>query len=56
MNTQARIAELTEYLQRTQADQGGEATWEDWLDVTAEDDTEFAHEEAVELKSLLAAN
>ena len=24
MNTQARIAELTEYLQRTQADQGGE--------------------------------
>ncbi len=51
-HNQARRAELERVLMETQADQGGEASFADWLEYTADNDDEFMHEEAVELVTL----
>jgi hypothetical protein len=52
VNSQARRAELERDLLLTQADQGGEATFAEWLQATADDPEEFMHEQAVELHRL----
>lgn len=42
------LPELEAFLRTTQADQGGEATFEKWVRATATDDQGFGHSEAVE--------
>lgn len=41
---------LEKLLRQTKADQGGECTFEEWLQATADDPTEFLHEEALVLR------
>ncbi len=41
-----RKAQLEEFLRKTQADQGGEASFEDFVKTVADDEDEYAHEEA----------
>lgn len=43
---QATINQLKEFLVQTHADQGGECTFEEFLQYVAEDEQEFGHEEA----------
>jgi hypothetical protein len=40
--------ELEQYLRQTHADQGGEASFEVWLEYVSNNDDEFAHEEAAQ--------
>lgn len=47
-----RIETLEILLRETHADQGGEATFADWLQAVALDENEFDHERAVELCAL----
>ncbi|PZX29435.1 hypothetical protein C7416_104440 [Cupriavidus phytorum] len=49
-----RKAELETFLRQTQADQGGEASFEDFVDAVADDEGEFGHEEAKEFLALAA--
>jgi hypothetical protein len=51
----ARKQELESFLLETQGDQGGEASFADWLQYTIDHDTEFGHEEAVEYAALAKA-
>jgi len=39
---------IEDFLRLTQADQGGQASFEDWVKATARDDAEYGHDEAVE--------
>lgn len=43
-----RKIELEKFLRQTKADQGGEASFEDWVRCTAGEETEYGHEEAKE--------
>lgn len=47
-----RKHELESFLRQTQADQGGQASFEDWLRCTAEEETEYGHDEAKEYLAL----
>lgn len=47
-----RKQELEKFLRQTQADQGGEASFEEFVEAVAEDADEFGHEEAVEYRML----
>lgn len=40
------MEQLEQFLRQTHADQGGEATFEEWLEAVAEDPEEYGHEEA----------
>lgn len=50
-----KMTVLEEFLRQTKADQGGECTFEEWLEAVAEDENEFAHEEALEFQKMRAA-
>lgn len=43
---------LENFLRQTQADQGGEASFEDWVRYTAEDAAEYGHDNAKEYLAL----
>jgi len=47
--------QLEEFLKQTQADQGGEATFEEFVAAVAEDPEEYGHFEAIEFLKLHAA-
>lgn len=40
------MTELENFLRQTHADQGGEADFNTWLEYVAENEEEYAHEEA----------
>lgn len=47
-----RKQELEQFLRQTHADQGGEATFDEFVEAVAEDEEEFGHEDAKEFLAL----